>query len=226
MMAGSCAAEQIQNAGLCIATDAYFLICSVATGHTCACCAIPAAISLKDRFASIFQEPHMSRTPLFSLPAPRCFRLEAGQSLVEWVAAGTVLHLIDGDIEVAAPPVWLADTMWRSVQRLGRGSVYQVQTRGWLTVAASGGATLRVQPAVPAGIGVIAACASGLRRIAWVLANRAEKTDAAGTSTPIGTQRPTDRPRATAVCPCRDARAAPAPRSTLSETPADTPAGN
>jgi hypothetical protein len=119
----------------------------------------------------------MSPTLLSRLPAPRCFCLQAGQSLHEWVAVGTVLHLIEGDVEVIAPPVWLAETMVRSSQRLGRGSVYTVSTRGWLTITASHAASLRVQPAAAPAANGIALCAKALRWLARAMAGRRHTSD-------------------------------------------------
>ncbi|MFS8979686.1 hypothetical protein [Cupriavidus necator] len=68
-----------------------------------------------------------------SLPS---VRLAAGQSLRIRVAAGAVLHASAGEMDVAGPPQWLADTCHLPRQRLRAGDTLVVPARGWLEVAA------------------------------------------------------------------------------------------
>lgn len=108
----------------------------------------------------------MSFSSLFSLPTTRHVRLEAGQALHECVAAGTTLHLLDGSVDVLAPPQWLAESFVRGSGRLGPGSSYVVTARGWLTVSASTCASLCVEPAASPGVRVLRVLVAGLRRVA------------------------------------------------------------
>ncbi|WP_042884591.1 hypothetical protein [Cupriavidus necator] len=63
-------------------------------------------------------------------------RLAAGQSLRIRVVAGAVLRASAGEMDVAGPPQWLADTCHMPRQRLRAGDTLVVPARGWLEVAA------------------------------------------------------------------------------------------
>jgi hypothetical protein len=117
----------------------------------------------------------MSFSSPFSFPTPRQVRLAAGQSLHEWVGAGTIVRLIDGDVQVLAPPQWLAESVVRSSGRLGSGSIYVVPTRGWLTVSATTAASLQVEPAVLPGVRAVSSALNRLRRMAAGVAGRQER---------------------------------------------------
>ncbi|WP_432259577.1 hypothetical protein [Cupriavidus sp. TMH.W2] len=75
--------------------------------------------------------------------------LAAGQCLRLRVAAGTVLHAGAGELEVAGPPQWLADTCHVPQRRLRAGDTWIVPARGWLAVSASRAGALSVT--VPPG---------------------------------------------------------------------------
>lgn len=77
-------------------------------------------------------------------------RLAAGQSLRIRVAAGAVLRASAGELEVAGPPQWLADTCHMPRQRLRAGDTLVVPARGWLEVAARRPGALAI--AQPAGL--------------------------------------------------------------------------
>ncbi len=70
--------------------------------------------------------------------------LAAGQCLRMRVAAGTVLHAGAGELEVAGPPQWLADTCHVPQRRLRAGDTWIVPARGWLAVSASRASALSV----------------------------------------------------------------------------------
>ncbi|MGH8788496.1 MAG: hypothetical protein ACREYA_25885 [Cupriavidus necator] len=70
--------------------------------------------------------------------------LAAGQCLRLRVAAGTVLHASVGELEVAGPPQWLADTCYVPRRRLRAGDTWIVPARGWLAVSASRAGALSV----------------------------------------------------------------------------------
>lgn len=75
--------------------------------------------------------------------------LAAGQCLRLRVTAGTVLHAGAGELEVAGPPQWLADTCHVPQRRLRAGDTWIVPARGWLAVSASRAGALSVT--VPPG---------------------------------------------------------------------------
>ncbi|AEI76282.1 hypothetical protein CNE_1c09240 [Cupriavidus necator N-1] len=70
--------------------------------------------------------------------------LSAGQCLRVRVAAGTVLRAGVGELEVAGPPQWLADTCYVPRRRLRAGDMWIVPARGWLAVSASRAGALLV----------------------------------------------------------------------------------
>lgn len=76
--------------------------------------------------------------------------LAAGQSLRLRVAAGTVLHAGAGELVVAGPPRWLAETCHLPRRRLRAGDTWMVPERGWLEVAAYRAGALSV--AAPPGL--------------------------------------------------------------------------
>ncbi|CAB3754098.1 hypothetical protein [Paraburkholderia solisilvae] len=117
----------------------------------------------------------MPRDSLMLPCASRCFDLQTGQSLHEWVARGSVLYLVDGQVDVKLPPVWLAESMFQPHDRLGPGSMLKIETGGWLSVTASGIAIVHLVQPAPAGLRLIAWLASALNKIRFRDAGRRRK---------------------------------------------------
>ncbi|WP_354682817.1 hypothetical protein [Cupriavidus necator] len=92
----------------------------------------------------------MQSEPQYTSAASSCVRLAAGQSLRLRVAAGTVLHADGGEMVVAGPPQWLAETCHLPRRRLRAGDTLVVSARGWLEVAAQRPGRLAI--AQPAGL--------------------------------------------------------------------------
>lgn len=104
----------------------------------------------------------MQSDPEDTSAASPSIRLAAGQSLRIRVAAGAVLHASAGEMDVAGPPQWLADTCHLPRQRLRAGDTLVVPARGWLEVAARRPGALAI--AQPRGLLARVKALLGLRR--------------------------------------------------------------
>lgn len=66
--------------------------------------------------------------------------LQSGESRQLLLEAGSLLLVLDGCIELAGAPQWLAETCLRPRQILGPEEVHRVERGGWFSLAAPGGA--------------------------------------------------------------------------------------
>ncbi len=83
------------------------------------------------------------------LNSPIRHALRPGQALRHHAARGTVIHVTDGQVEVALPPQWAAVGTFDLRHRLSCGGVLVVSESGWLTVSATGAAEVMWQEPAP-----------------------------------------------------------------------------
>lgn len=107
----------------------------------------------------------MSRALSPVVSPPQRFQLKAGQSLQERLTPGTVLHVVEGKIDVTPPPQWLAESMFSVTRRLNSGSTYVVSARGWTTFTASADTILQVRRTSSSRVDLIAGIRNTLRRL-------------------------------------------------------------
>ncbi len=86
-------------------------------------------------------------TPAGAEPQAQAFDLESRRVLRFHAEAGTTLYVLEGEIELAEAPRWLAGTVWLQPRRLPAGSVVALSP-GWVDVLARRAATLRLQAPV------------------------------------------------------------------------------
>ncbi|KJK23071.1 hypothetical protein UB46_18030 [Burkholderiaceae bacterium 16] len=80
-----------------------------------------------------------------TVPQAQTLDLETSRVLRFHAQAGTTLYVLEGEVDLAEPPRWLAGTMWRQPRRLQAGSAAELPA-GWVEVLARRAATLRLQP--------------------------------------------------------------------------------
>lgn len=80
-------------------------------------------------------------------PQAQALDLESGRVLRFHARAGTILCVLEGELELTEAPRWLAGTLWRQARRLPAGSVVALSP-GWVDVMARKAATLGLQAPV------------------------------------------------------------------------------
>lgn len=86
---------------------------------------------------------------------PRTTGLQPGQALRMAVDRGFTLMVMQGCVNVSAPPSWFGETMFTVAARLDEGEVFVSERGGWIEVAAMSASRVLAVPAcsdtVPAG---------------------------------------------------------------------------
>ena len=80
-----------------------------------------------------------------SVPQAQTLDLETSRVLRFHAQAGTMLYVLEGEVDLAEPPRLLAGTVWRQPRRVAAGSAVELPA-GWVEVLARRAATLRIQP--------------------------------------------------------------------------------
>ena len=82
----------------------------------------------------------------------RPVRLGGGEALHIPVRAGTAVQVLAGEVRLAGPARWLAESMHRDAQQLAEGQWFLMEDGGWLALEASaafGAHLLLAEPAEP-----------------------------------------------------------------------------
>lgn len=87
--------------------------------------------------------------PIPTPDSPIRYALGPGQALRRHAARGTVIHVAEGQVEVALPPQWAAVGTFDLRHRLTSGGGLLLSESGWLTVSATGVAEVMWQEPAP-----------------------------------------------------------------------------
>lgn len=101
---------------------------------------------------------------------PESTRLQPGQTLRMAVDAGFVLRVAQGRVDLAAPPSWLGESVFRAKTRLEEGEIHVFERGGWIDVTALSPARVGAV-ATPAATGP--ATASRVARLVQLLSGAA-----------------------------------------------------